>query len=148
LQYPRVTPREPYLAALRPPLRLDLSPEDLIALAARALAPKLPPQVGLAHLHATTVSVQEQADIISQRLRHRGCTFAELIRDAPATAVVVARFLALLELFRAAQVSFSQPGPLAELHVEWTGNDTPAITITDEFDGESMTHDDRPRLGA
>ncbi len=146
LQYPRVTPREPHFAGLRPPLRLDLSPAELTALAAAALTPKSPPLIGLAHLHAATVSVREQAEIIGQRLRRGDCTFAELIRDAPATSVVVARFLALLELFRSAAVSFTQLEPLAELRVQWTGSGAAAIAITDEFDGASVTRDDRPRL--
>jgi segregation and condensation protein A len=33
----------------------------------------------------------------------------------------VARFLALLELYREASVTFEQVTPLGELHVRWTG---------------------------
>jgi segregation and condensation protein A len=38
---------------------------------------------------------------------------------------VVARFLALLELYRQQRVAFEQLAPLGELHVRWTGG-TPA----------------------
>ena len=47
--------------------------------------------------------------------------------------VVVARFLALLELFREAAVVFDQPEALGELTVEWVGSDEGSIDVG-EFD--------------
>jgi segregation and condensation protein A len=47
----------------------------------------------------------------------------------------VARFLALLELFREGVVAFEQMTPLGELTVRWTGSDDDEVEITDEFDG-------------
>ncbi|MGL5828150.1 MAG: segregation and condensation protein A [Angustibacter sp.] len=148
LQHPRLSPRERRFSELRPPVLLQLSPAQLAELAAHALTPKIPPQIGLTHLHAPTVSVREQADVIAERLRHTDCTFTELIRDAPGAAVVIARFLALLELFRSAAVNFHQLEPLAELHIQWAGSRSATVTVTDEFDGESGTTADRPRLRA
>ena len=39
----------------------------------------------------------------------------------------VARFLALLELFRENAVAFDQVSPLGELTVRWTGGDDPEV---------------------
>ncbi len=47
----------------------------------------------------------------------------------------VARFLALLELFREGAVGFDQVSPLGELTIRWTGPEDAEIEITDEFDG-------------
>ena len=37
--------------------------------------------------------------------------------------VIVARFLAVLELYRHAAISFEQVEPLGELSISWTGHD-------------------------
>ncbi|MBX9718118.1 MAG: segregation/condensation protein A, partial [Microbacteriaceae bacterium] len=47
-------------------------------------------------------------------------TFRQLIAGADAKGVIVARFLALLELYRHAAVGFEQLEPLGELTVRWT----------------------------
>jgi segregation and condensation protein A len=47
----------------------------------------------------------------------------------------VARFLALLELFREGVVAFDQMTPLGELSIRWTGSEDAEVEITDEFDG-------------
>ena len=70
------------------------------------------------------------------RLRRQGTmTFRALSGDSPDTLTTVARFLALLELFREGAVSFDQMTPLGELTVRWTGGDDADVEITDEFDG-------------
>ena len=87
------------------------------------MVPKQAPTVGLAHLHAPAVSVREQAVIIGDRLRReRVASFRSLVADADSTLVVVARFLALLELFRESAIGFEQAEALAELTVRWTGS--------------------------
>ena len=69
------------------------------------------------HIHAPRVSVREQAALLVERLRRaRTLTFRALVADAEDTVVVVARFLALLELYREAAVAFDQMQPLGELH--------------------------------
>ena len=136
LRFPRTVTLEPHLAALLPELVWQIGPSELAALAAKALAPKAPPPgVDLSHLHATTVSVREQAALLVDRLRHGGsASFRTLTADADSTLVVVARFLALLELFREGAVGFEQVTPLGELTVRWTGADDGEIVVSDDFD--------------
>ena len=87
------------------------------------------------HLHLPRVSVREQAAVLVDRLRRqREATFRALIGDAPDTLTVVARFLALLELFREGAVAFEQAAPLADLLVRWTGDETSQIEVSEEFD--------------
>ena len=90
----------------------------------------------LAHIHAPAVSVREQATVVVGRLRGSGTlTFRALAADAPDMMTRVARFLALLELFREGVVAFDQMTPLGELSIRWTGTEETEIEITDEFDG-------------
>lgn len=134
-RHPRAVALEPHLAELLPELVMTVSPEQLALIAARAMTPKVAPTVGLAHLHAPAVSVREQAGIIGARLRReRVASFRALVADADSTLVVVARFLALLELFREAAIGFEQAEALAELTVRWTGPEEGDIEVTDEFD--------------
>ncbi len=134
-RHARQTPLEPHVASLLPELVMSITPDQLAAIAARALAPKVEPTVGLAHLHAPPVSVREQAAVIVDVLRRqRSATFRSLTSDAGSTLVVVARFLALLELFRDGSVGFDQVSPLGELTVRWTGQDDGDVTVSDEFD--------------
>ena len=80
------------------------------------------PEISTGHVHAPMVSVKDQAALMVGRLRHaRTASFRGLVGDAPDTTTVVARFLALLELFREGAVAFDQVQPLAELTVRWTG---------------------------
>jgi len=133
---PRAVPVEAHFAQLLPELVLGVTPEQLAMIAARAMRPKAPLTVGLEHLHAPAVSVREQATIIVDRLRRtRTASFRVLIADAEATIVVVARFLALLELFREGAVAFDQAIALGELTIRWTGSDEGDLAVVDEFDG-------------
>lgn len=135
---PRAAPVEQQFADLLPELILGITPEQLAMIAAKAMLPKPVPTVGLEHLHSPAVSVREQAALIIDRLRRtRSASFRVLIADADATNVVVARFLALLELFREGAVAFDQAAPLGELTVRWTGNDDGDLAVVDEFDGST-----------
>jgi segregation and condensation protein A len=143
----RITARqaglEPQFAALLPELVIAVTPEQFAMIAARALTPKVPPTVGLDHLHAPQVSVREQAAIIVERLRgRRQASFRSLVADAESTLVIVARFLALLELFKEAAIAFEQAEALGELDVRWTGTDDGEIDIADEFDVDDADVDD------
>lgn len=137
--HPRDVSLEPHFAMLLPELVWTATPEHLARLAAHALQPK-PTELGvsLGHLHNPVVSVREQAAVISSRLQRSGAaTFRSLIADAGALNVVVARFLALLELYRESLVAFDQMRSLGELTVRWTGPDD-AVDIgasIDEFEG-------------
>ena len=131
---PRSVTLEPQLAALLPELVLAIGPAELALLAARALAPRAAPHVDLGHVYAPVVSVREQAAVLVERLRRSGgASFRTLVADAGSTLVVVVRFLALLELFREAVVSFDQAGPLGELTVRWTGGHDGDIDVTDDY---------------
>ena len=117
---PRSVPLEPHLVALLPELVWTLDGARLAELAAKALEPKPPPVVGLDHLHAPAVSVREQAGVVARRLRREHvATFRALVAGEE-RLVAVARFLALLELFRAGRVAFEQATALGELTVRWT----------------------------
>lgn len=143
-RFPRTVALEPHLAALLPELVMQVGPEQLAALAAKALAPKAPPPgVDISHLHAPPVSVREQAAVLVDRLRHHGAvSFRTLVADAGSTIVVVARFLAVLELFREGAVGFDQVTPLGELTVRWTGAAEGDVTVSDDFDQLDTTAGD------
>jgi segregation and condensation protein A len=128
---------EERFATLLPDVLIGLGLQEFAGLAAKALEPKPEPEmIGLAHIHAPAVSVREQATVVIGRLRGSGTmTFRALAADAPDTMTRVARFLALLELFREGVVSFDQMTPLGELSIRWTGTEDTEIEITDEFDG-------------
>jgi segregation and condensation protein A len=133
---------EPRFEALLPEVLIGLGLEQFAELAARTLAPRVPVLVSIEHLHAPAVSVREQAGIISGRLRTLGSAmFRSLTADCTGTLEVVARFLALLELFRDGAVSFEQVTPLGDLLVRWTASESyDADNLeTDEFDQRIVT---------
>ena len=132
---PRQAGLDPHLAALLPELVMVITPDQFARIAARALTPKVPPTVGLDHLHAPAVSVREQAALLVERLRRaRQMSFRTLVADADSTLVVVARFLAVLELFKEAVIAFEQAEALGDLDVRWTGDEEGDVTIDDEFE--------------
>jgi segregation and condensation protein A len=119
-RYPRAVSMEPEFAQLLPEVLLGVGPVEFAVLAGRAVTPRPRPLVAVDHLHAPKVSVREQAVLLAGRLRDAGAaTFRALASDAGSTLVVVARFLALLELYREGAVAFEQVAALGELHVRW-----------------------------
>ncbi|MFF7215576.1 segregation and condensation protein A [Streptomyces sp. NPDC008238] len=137
LHHPRTVGLEPQHAELLPEVVLSIGPERFAQLAVKAMQPKPKPQVYVDHIHAPLVSVREQAEHVVAMLRERGeASFQELTFDAPDTLTVVARFLALLELYREKAVALDQEEALGTLRVRWTGGaaapDQPLVT--DEFD--------------
>jgi segregation and condensation protein A len=129
---------EEQFKALLPELRFTATADQLAGLAARALTPEPAERVSLSHLHQAQVSVREQAELVMATLRQRGAaSFRELVADAGERLVVVARFLALLELFRERAVTFEQLTPLGELRVRWVAGAADAIEISAEFDTET-----------
>jgi segregation and condensation protein A len=134
-RFPRAVGLEERFATLLPEVLIGLGLDEFAALAARAMQPKPVLELSLSHIHAPTVSVREQAALVVDRLRRQGTmTFRALSGDSPDTLTTVARFLALLELFREGVVSLDQVSPLGELTVRWTGSEDGDIEITDEFD--------------
>ena len=121
-RFPRSVPLEPRFADLLPEVLLGVTPEQFAALAAQALTPKAPPTVSVAHLHAPAVSLAEQLLVVRSAVAGRGtASFRALSADCAHVLEVVARFLALLELYRQQLVAFDQPEALGDLHVRWTG---------------------------
>jgi segregation and condensation protein A len=133
---PRAAQLEPQFARLLPDLVWSVGPAQLAAIAAAVLLrpPAQPPAVPLGHLHAPAVSVAQQAALVAQRLAALGrATFRVLVSDAVGSlAVVVARFLAVLEMYRAGQVTFEQPEALGELAISWTGAPV-ELEISEDF---------------
>src|SRR5690349_2551602 len=124
-RWPRAVTLEPRYAEALPDLVLGVGPERLLKLALKQFLPKPgPPEVSIAHIHQVRVSVREHATLIRDRLRRAGsATFSLLIADCKTTLEVVARFLALLELYREGLVEFDQPVSLEEMTVRWIGGD-------------------------
>lgn len=123
-RHARAVPLEQKYRATTPKLSWKLSVDDFAALATLALAPREIPTVGLGHLHAPRVSIREQAAIVVSSLRtHGALTFRELVAGSPERGVIVARFIAILELYRHAAVVFEQLEPLGELTVRWVAEE-------------------------
>ncbi|WP_394551710.1 segregation and condensation protein A [Agromyces sp. MMS24-JH15] len=123
-RHPRTVRLEDRFRNRDPELRWTLTPEDFAALATLALTPKEVPVVGLGHLHAPLVSIREQAAHVVAVLRRGGTrTFRELIAGVDRPGVVVARFLAVLELYRHAAIGFEQLEPLGELTLRWAAGE-------------------------
>jgi segregation and condensation protein A len=138
-RHPRAVGLEERYAGLLPEVLIGIGLDSFAALAAKALEPKPDLELSLQHIHAPAVSVREQAEVIVDRLRRTGTmTFRALCGDSPDMLTTVARFLALLELFRENAVAFDQVSPLGELTVRWSGGDeadsVDAFAI-DEFEG-------------
>ncbi len=119
-RFARRVPMEPRFAGLLPEVLLGLGPAEFARIAALALAPRPAPEVPTEHIHAPRTTVAEQIAVLTTRLRRlRRVTFRRLAADCAGTYEVVARFLALLELFREGNVSLEQTEALGELHVTW-----------------------------
>nr|WP_030870659.1 segregation/condensation protein A [Streptomyces sp. NRRL F-2747] len=135
-RYPRTVGLEDHHAELLPEVVISIGAEGFARLAVKAMQPKAKPQVYVDHIHAPLVSVREQAAVVVALLKARGeATFQELTEDADDTLTVVARFLALLELYREKAVALDQEEALRTLTVRWSGGDGDGMpTVTDEFD--------------
>ena len=145
-RHPREVGLDPEFSGLLPEVLIGLGPLEFAAMAAKALAPKPVPQVGTGHIHAVRVSVREQAAILVDRLRrHPSATFRSLTSDCDTTLLVVARFLALLELYRDGSVAFDQVSPLGELHIRWTGAaEGEVVVAAEEYEGAPAVPADAP----
>ncbi|GLI02818.1 hypothetical protein Pa4123_80960 [Phytohabitans aurantiacus] len=139
-RYPRSVSLEPRYAEALPDLVLGIGPERLLKLAIKAMTPKPVKVVSIDHVHQVRVSVREHAALLRDRLRRAGtATFRVLCADCQSTLEVVARFLALLELYREGLVGFAQVQALGELTVRWTGGDDAGDELDiDEYAGSPV----------
>ena len=133
--FPRTVALEPHFAQLLPEVLIGVGAQRFAAIANRVLTPKTTPVFSIDHLHRPLVSVAEQAVKVVEMLRKAGrVTFRSLVSDANSTLVVVARFLALLELYREGVVRFEQVISLGELQITWVGSADGEVRVSDEFD--------------
>lgn len=133
--FPRSVALDSAFATLLPEVLIGVSPERFAAIANRVSTPKTLPTLSTAHLHLPMVSVAAEAShVVGLLRRQKSMTFRSIVADAPNTLVVVARFLALLELYREAQIRFEQMMALGELQITWTGSETGEVNVSDEFD--------------
>ncbi len=133
--FPRTVALEPHFAQLLPEVLIGVGAQRFAAIANRVLTPKTTPTFSIDHLHRPLVSVAEQAVKVVEMLRKAGrVTFRSLVSDASSTLVVVARFLALLELYREGVVRFEQVISLGELQITWVGSADGEVRVSDEFD--------------
>jgi segregation and condensation protein A len=133
--FPRVVALDPALASLLPEVLIGVGAQRFAAIAERVLTPKVSPVVAVEHLHMALVSVAEESKRVVDALRQAtSMSFRNLISDADSTLVVVARFLALLDLYRQGVLRFDQVVALGELQIRWTGSLEGDVEITDEFD--------------
>ena len=133
--FARVVALDPALSALLPEVLIGVGAARFAAIAERCLTPKVAPVVAVQHLHTSTVSVAEESKRVVEALRAgRTLSFRNLVSDAESTLVVVARFLALLDLYRQGVLRFDQVMALGDLQISWTGSDSGEIEATNEFD--------------
>ncbi|QDQ93253.1 segregation/condensation protein A [Rhodococcus sp. WB9] len=137
-RYPRSAALEDQFTQLLPEVLLGVDPQRFAEIAATVFTPRPKPTVGLDHLHDMhAVSVPEQAARMLELLRERGAgewaTFGDLVSECEVTTLIVARFLALLELYREQSVLFEQAEPLGELLVSWTGEGAHAPVTEEDY---------------
>lgn len=133
--FARVVALDPALSALLPEVLIGVGAPRFAAIAERVLTPKTPPVVAVEHLHTSLVSVTEESKLVVQALRKaRTLSFRSICSGADSTLVVVARFLALLDLYRQGALRFEQVIALGELQISWTGSDEGEVAASDEFD--------------
>ncbi|MDX2355288.1 segregation and condensation protein A [Dietzia sp. PP-33] len=130
--FPRTAGPDDEFLDLLPEVELGVDTEQFATIAAVAFRPRPVEEVGVSHIHTAAVSVPEQAGRVLELLRFRGrgewVDFRELVSGCGDSLVVVARFLALLELYRARAVALAQDEALGDLLVSWTGGDAAEVT--------------------
>jgi segregation and condensation protein A len=141
--FPRLVAMESHFAQLLPEVLIGVGANRFAAIAERVLQPKSAPFLSEEHIHQPLVSVAKEAAHLVEALRRNGrVSFRTLISDTDSTLVVVARFLALLELYREGALRFEQLVPLGELQITWVAGSTAEIEVSDEFDRPLPAQDD------
>ncbi len=141
--FPRVVALDPTLSALLPEVLIGVGPQRFAAIAERVLTPKVAPLVSTEHLYQQMVSVAEESRVVIEALRRsKSMSFRNLVSDAENVLVVVARFLALLDLYRQGVLRFDQVIALGELQISWTGFESGEVEVSDEFDLPVFLEDD------
>lgn len=107
-----------------PDLLAGVTPQELAAAAARALAGRPAEVVPTAQVRDDEVSVQATLEELVSSLPGRGrVSFRELTARSASPGHVVACFLALLELYKQALVDLEQLATFGELTVVWSATE-------------------------
>ena len=148
--FARVVSLEPGLAALLPEVLIGVGAARFAAIAERVLTPKTPTLMSVEHLHLPLVSVAEESRVVVAALRRAtSLSFRHLIPDSDSTLVIVARFLALLDLYRQGVLRFNQVIAMGELQISWTGSLEGEVYASDEFDiAITLERDDVEEAGS
>jgi len=132
MRIPRDVRLEERFKKQKPELVWTLTLADFGILAQDSMSPKEIPSVGLAHMHAPRVSIREQAaEVVAMLKRSVRMTFRELIGAVKDRAIVVARFLSVLELYRLSAITFEQDTPLGDINIAWD---------SENFDDEKLAN--------
>ena len=138
----RVAELEPRYATLMPDVLIGVDAAGFAEIARSVFATRPVPVVTLDHVHAPRVSVHEHLVVIRNRLLRQGsATFRSLVADCGSTLEVVARFLALLELYREDAIGFDQAAALADLRIRWiqrAGDEESTVGIAGDDVGRSV----------
>ncbi|MFM8921456.1 MAG: segregation and condensation protein A, partial [Candidatus Nanopelagicaceae bacterium] len=149
--FARTVALDAQFAALLPEVLIGVGPERFSIIADRVLYPKAPPTVSIEHIHRPLVSVAEESKFVISALRlAKHLSFRALVHDADETMVIVARFLALLDLYRTGALRFEQLEAFTDLQISWIGGHEGEIKVSDEFDAEismETSSDDEPKQG-
>ncbi|WP_413334641.1 segregation and condensation protein A [Brevibacterium sp. GP-SGM9] len=133
IRAPRDVGLEPEFQDVLPPLQLGIGPGELAGIFATVLQrDHTPPSVAVDHIHLPLVSVSEQRGHILSLLRAGDVDFQSLLETAENTLVVVARFLALLELFKVGLCDFDQEEPLGPLLIQRTETSEDGVDLRTE----------------
>ncbi|VEI12415.1 segregation and condensation protein A [Trueperella bialowiezensis] len=125
LAVPRDVPMEEHFRSMLPEVELRIGLSDLAMLAARAMT-RTPAEVTFDHMHDPLVPVESQVAHLRQVLVVGDkVSFTQLCADARSVAMVVSRFLAVLDMLRAGEILVEQDGPLTTLYV---------VRVTDKED--------------
>ena len=119
---PAVPQSEDSLFPERPELIWETELGSFAVIAEAALRPREIPSVGLTHLHASKVSIREQSSILITRLRSERKVAFRLLLSTADRPTFVARFLAVLELYRRSAIKFEQSQAFTDFQVEWIGD--------------------------
>lgn len=125
-RFPHPAAMDEGIAAMLPELVWTLTPLELAQLAAQVIANAPASEVSIHQLHVPLVDLRAQSLVVRDRLiaaleskGDQSMSFSELTRDCTSRIEVVARFMAVLVLFKQGVLQYQQDGPFAELHLRW-----------------------------
>jgi segregation and condensation protein A len=136
--FPRTNVVEERFAGLSPDLLASVTPVQLrdafVRAVSRSLVPPVAPRVVLDHVTEVRLTVSEAVTELAQELPRLGAaSFRELVGTGE-PAVVIVRFLAVLELFKQGWVDLDQTENFGVLTIRWRadGPDRDAEQVTGE----------------